>query len=203
MARYLITQSLLSSWLYQFTAEDYEGAREDFLRTLCREPGEQTEAMRNGIEFENNVYSVVHSQSRAPHPSWESGIQLVATELRGSQTQVRVSRELERGGDTFLVYGILDALRAGVIYDVKFSNRSFGSVELAGKYLGSPQHPAYFYCVPEAYEFRYLVSDGSDLYIETYHPSECESIGAIIDEFAYTLREENLLDLYRQYWVAR
>lgn len=59
MERYLITQTLLSSWAYVFNCRDEcaEDAMADFLRTLNREKTEATEAMLDGIAFENEVYS--------------------------------------------------------------------------------------------------------------------------------------------------
>lgn len=203
--RYLITQSLLSSWLYQFSAPDeqWREAQDEFLATLRREQKEATPAMQNGLDFEAEVYKVVHGQPRNAHPAWESGIQAVATVLRGAQTQVKASRVLQLDGEEFLVYGILDALRAGVIYDVKFSNKAFGSTELAGKYLESPQHPAYFWIVPEAYEFRYLVSDGVDLYVETYAKADTPPIADIIREFAASIKYDNLWEIYTEHWKAR
>ena len=203
--RYLLTQTLISSWLYQFNCgdEQEEEARADFLRTLRKEPKETTEAMQNGIDFENEVYKIVHDVPRSPHAKWEGGIQAVATVLRGAQTQVRASRGLELAGDEYLVYGVLDAIRAGVIFDVKFSNKTFGSTELAGKYLDSPQHPAYFWIVPEAYEFRYLGSDGFDLYVETYRPEDCRPFGKIAAEFIESLRADGLYNIYTEFWKAR
>ena len=103
---------------------------------------------------------------------------------------------------TFLVYGILDALQAGVIYDVKFRNKSLGSEDIYGKYLNSPQHPAYFYIVPEATEFRYLVSDGEELYQEVYARENTRFIGDIIAEFISSLESMDLLERYKQNWVA-
>ena len=203
--RYLLTQTLIGSWLYQFNCgdEQEEEARADFLRTLRKEPKETTEAMQNGIDFENEVYKIVHGVPRSPHAKWEGGIQAVATVLRGAQTQVKASRVLQLDGEEFLVYGILDALRAGVIYDVKFSNKAFGSTDLAGKYLESPQHPAYFWIVPEAYEFRYLVSDGVDLYVETYAKADTPPIANIIREFAASIKYDNLWEIYTEHWKAR
>lgn len=203
--RYLITQSLLSAWNYVHSC--YEGCEEDamasFLSTLRREPSEVTEAMQNGIEFEDEVYAQASGQLRPPHPKWERGICEVAALLSGAQFQVRVQRELTIDGMTFLVYGVLDALQAGTIYDVKFKNKSFGSVDLAGEYFDSPQHPFYFYLVPEALKFRYLVSDGQDLYIEEYRPDETKDAGELIREFVAFLKASDLLDTYKQFWAAR
>lgn len=212
MDRYLITQSLLSSWLYTFNCADSaaEDARAEFLDALNRVPKETTEAMQNGIDFERACYQAAAGK---PLPrdrkidKWAPGITEVSKIIQGAPVQVRLSRELELDGMTFLVYGILDALKAGVIYDVKFLNKSMGGSEngpyLPGKYLESPQHPAYFYLVPEAIEFRYLVSDGTDLYIETYRREDTPFIGDIIREFIASITSMGLLDIYRGKWLAK
>lgn len=205
MARYIITQSLISSWAYMFDC--YEGSEEDaqaeFLRILRREPGEQTQAMKNGIEFENEVYAAAAGLNRKPHECWEDGIQAVAKIIRGAPVQVRLSSPITVNGIEFLVYGILDALKAGVIYDVKFSSKPLSGFDAYGKYLNSPQHPFYFYLAPEAYEFRYLLSDGADLYQEAYRVEETRRAGPIIGEFLDSISSIGLLDFYKEKWVAR
>lgn len=205
MEKYLITQSLLSSWMYMFDCFEggEEDAKADFLRTLNREKAEPSEAMLNGIEFENAVYAAAAGLRRPPHPKWESGIQRVAAIVRGAPVQVRVQRDIEVAGMTFIAYGILDVLKAGTIYDVKFKSRNFKDVELAGTYLESPQHPMYFYIVPEAREFVYLVSDGSDLYTERYTPDTSRPISDIIGEFILSITSMGLLDTYKEKWLAK
>ena len=205
MPRYLITQSLLSSWNYLHNC--YDGCEEDayneFLDTLNRVPKETTPEMQNGIDFENEVYKTAAGILRTPHPKWEQGIQSVATVIKGAQTQVKAQRELTVAGIDLLVYGILDGLKAGSIFDVKFSNKKFGSAELAGKYLDSPQHPTYFYIVPEAYEFTYLVSDGEDIYPERYTPKDTRPFPEIAKEFLESLEAMKLLDVYKEKWEAK
>lgn len=203
--RYLLTQSLLSSWAYTFDCreESHDEAMESFIATLKREKGETTPAMQNGLDFEREVYAEAAGLSRQPHKKWENGIQKVAAIITGAQTQVKASRELETSGMTFLVYGILDALKAGIIYDVKFKNKGFGSLDLAGSYLDSAQHPAYFYIVPEATEFQYLVSDGEDLYIERYTPEGARPLASILDEFIPSIKSMGLFDLYKEHWRAK
>lgn len=204
MERYLITQSLLSSWAYSFNAAEgfEEEAKADFLRTLHREKSEPNENMLNGIEFENEVYMAAASVPRPPHKKWEEGIVKIAPIIQGAPVQVKVARELQVGDMTFLVYGILDALKAGTIYDIKFLNSSMGSSELAGKYLESPQHPFYFYLVPEAFEFQYLVSDGKDLYIEKYSREDSRQASDCIAEFISSITQLGLLDIYKEHWKA-
>lgn len=205
MDRFLITQTLLSSWGYMFNCyeDGQEAAQASFLQTLNREPIEQTDAMRNGVEFEREVYKVAAGIRRQPHPKWESGIQAVATTIKGAPVQVRVQRDIEVCGINFLLYGILDAVKAGTIFDVKFVNKGFGSLELAGKYFDSPQHPAYLYALPEATRFEYLVSDGNDLYKEAYDRTNTRPIGEIIAEFVQSVSAMGLLDLYKEKWAAK
>lgn len=127
----------------------------------------------------------------------------VAEYVAGGQYQVKLQRELQTCGMTFLVYGILDCLKAGEIFDIKFKTKSFGSLELAGSYLESPQHSAYFYICPEAYKFTYLVSDGADLYTEEYTPEMTRPIEEIISDFVQFLNDTNNLSTYKEKWLAQ
>ena len=205
MERYLITQSLLSAWGYMFDC--FEGceddAREEFIKTLRREEKPTTPEMQNGIDFEDAVYAEAAGRPRKAYPAWEKGISKVAAIVRGAPVQVRAKRPITVDGMDFLIYGVLDALKAGTIYDVKFKNKSFNSLDLAGDFMNSPQHPAYFYLVPEATEFRYLVSDGSDIYIEPYTREGTPFIGDIIHDFIESIRSMGLMELYKEKWLAK
>lgn len=200
---YRITKSLLASWGYMFSCyeDGQEDAKAEFLKALNREPATVSEAMADGIAFENEVYRAAAGIARPPHPKWENGIQSVAAIIKGAPVQIHVQRELKVCGMDFLVYGVLDAMKAGIIYDVKYLSKSFGSADLAGKYLDNPQHPAYLYMVPEAYRFEYLVSDGNDLYKEVYDRSNTPFIGDLIAEFIQSIKAMGLLDLYKEKWV--
>lgn len=222
---YRITQTLIGAWNYMHVCREdaRDEAYNDFLDTLNRVRKPPTPEMQNGIDFENLVYSIANGTfhprkvpigetSRAMGdtvifekielPKWHDGANAVATVLTGAPTQIKVQRGLTLGSMNLLVYGILDALKAGTIYDVKFSNKSFGSAELAGKYLNSPQHPTYFYLVPEATRFQYLVSDGDDLYTETYTRGNSVPFERIAKEFLESLDAMGLMDVYKEKWVA-
>jgi hypothetical protein len=206
--RFLITQTLLSSLKYVYSCKEgqEDAAYEDFLLTLKREKGEPNEAMLKGREFEDEVYKEAAGASRLPHPEWEEGIRAVATLIKGAQTQVIASREMDVAGRKFLIYGVLDALKAGVIYDVKFTVKSLTSSSSSydvGKYLDSPQHPVYLAMLPEAYEFRYLVSDGTDVATETYNRRGTRPIEDLIAEFLSSVESMGLLPLYEERWLAK
>ena len=197
-----ITKTLLESWRYCFScAEGYEDeAYADFLKTLRREPSETTEAMMNGLTFEDRVYRAAEGKTIRSDAKWREGAMKVGEIIRGAQIQVPISRPIEVDGTTYLLKGILDALRAGVIYDVKFLNKSLGSADVYGKWLNCTQHPAYFYLVPEAHEFQYVGSDGSDVYIETYQRDQTPYIGEIIHDFLEFLKGEGLMDVFAERW---
>lgn len=97
-----------------------------------------------------------------------------------------------------VLYGRLDALKAGTIYDIKFSK----SYE-RGKYFGSTQHPTYLRIIPEATEFVYLVSNGVDVWHEEYRRGEVFPIEPTIQNFFYWLEDAGLAGVYEQFWQAR
>lgn len=202
---YLITQTLLSKWNYIYDcAEGFEeDAYAELVSYLRKEPQESNEKIQNGINFEEGVYALMRGEPLPDNCSkWKSGCTAVATRLNGGQIQVAASRPCVVDGETYLVYGKCDVVRAGVIHDVKFSNKSFSQFAV-GKYLDSAQHSAYFYIVPGAYKFEYDVSDGQDLYTETYLREETRPIESIIHEFVQYLESTGLIDLYHEYWKAR
>lgn len=203
--RFLITQSLVSSWSYLFSCREecQDDALAEFNETLYRVPKMTTQEMQNGLDFEDEVYKVVRGDPRTPHPKWENGINAVATRISGAKLQVKAYREFSVGGIDLLLYGVFDALRAGTIYDVKFSNKGFGSAELAGKYLDSPQHPAYLYLEPDAREFTYLVSDGEDLYTETYTRKNTRSFEEIAAAFLTSIEAMGLMHVYKSKWETK
>ena len=131
---------------------------------------------------------------------WYRAAYELAQIVKGAQFQVRIRKPITVNGMEFELVGVLDALREGTIFDFKFKNKSFGSLDLAGDYLDSAQHPFYFYLVPEARKFLYMVSDGNDIYIEQYFPEESRSAEEIIAEFISFLESSNLMDEYKAHW---
>ena len=203
MARYMITHSLLSSWIYAMKDNPYEDATTEkdpfaeFMKTLRREPTETTEAMWNGIQFENLVTAVLNGTAD-PEDKWYEAAVNVAKRIRGGILQCRASKDIEVNGFDILLYGRLDVLLAGVIYDIKFS-KSYD----VGKYVDSTQHPTYFELIPEAKEFTYLVSNGTNVWPETYRRDESQDIKVIIADFLAWLSAQGLLEIYKEKWIAK
>lgn len=203
MPRYLLTHSLLSSWLYAMKINPYEDLTtekdpaEEFLRVLRREPTETTEAMRNGIEFEDLVTQIAAGEDFETDHKWYAAAEKAAQQVRGSVVQYKAKLAMEVSGIPILLYGRIDFLKAGVVIDTKFSK-----TYERGKYIDSTQHPTYLRLIPEAEKFTYLVSNGTDVWTETYRRDETPDIEPVIADFFNWLKEKGLMDIYKQYWSA-
>lgn len=202
MAAYLMTHSLLSSWLYAIKDNPYEDATTErdpmaeFMQVLRREPTETTEAMRNGIDFEDLVTEIVNGHGDTEN-KWFDAAQKVASIVRGGQLQYKARKTITVSGMDFVLYGRLDCLKAGTVYDLKFS-KSYDR----GKYIDSTQHPTYMKIIPEATQFTYIVSNGTDVWTETYRRDEVSDIKPVIADFLSWLDAVGLMPLYKEKWVA-
>lgn len=200
---YLMTHSLLSSWLYAMKSSPYEDltserdAYGDFLKTLRREPTETTQAMQNGIDFENMVTDIVNGVEVDSCEKWYDAACKVAKIVSGGQLQYKAKKQIVVSGIPILLYGRLDVLKAGEIIDIKFSP----GYE-RGKYFDSTQHPVYLELIPEAYQFTYLITNGSDVWKETYRREETHSMIPTIAYFLSYLKESGLWEEYAKHWEA-
>lgn len=205
MARFLITHSLLSSWLHAIKEDPYEDATTErdnyaeFLDVLNRVQTHPTEAMQNGLDFEELVTSIANGadyQADREH-RWYDAASKVADIVRGGQFQLKAKKYVTVNGIDFLMYGRLDVLKAGTIYDIKFTKNYD-----RGKYFGSTQHPLYLDLIHEVGRFTYLISNGTDVWTETYTREETRSIYPVIGDFADWLDAAGLTQIYREKWRA-
>lgn len=188
---YLITATLLDAWKYLLTSE--YSSMEDFMKVLQREETPTTEAQQNGFEFE----------------TWaENNI----AETKNGQYQVKLSRELKsRFGTPFLVYGRLDCLKQGKVYDYKFTS----SYEV-GKFFNRCQTSVYLFLVPEASEMKYIIGTkkskyqlaeneekGYNIYSESYKREEVKPIEEIINQFEEWLKTMDLWKVYIEKWQSK
>ena len=219
-----ITKTLLDSYAYMFDC--YEGGEEEayesFLKTLKREPIEETEAIVNGKIFEKLVQDICEGKDPSELstdwainaanggsiaygkcPKWYAGAKKIADIVQGGQWQVHVDTDVTVDGRTFWLHGFCDVVKAGVIYDIKFKNKSFNALDLYGSYRDHSQHSAYLKCLPEAYEFVYLVSDGEELYTEAYNRLNSRPIEDYIRDFMNWLQTKpELLKIYEERWIV-
>lgn len=223
-----ITKTLIESWAYMFgCAEGNEDeAYAEFMRTLNREPAEDNEAIRNGKAFEELCYRMAQGQNvvketptgevlpttdtidgeavfEREYPKWYDGAKKISDIITGAQIQVPVSCDLQVAGQTFWLYGICDAVKAGIIYDIKFRTKSLSADDVYGKYLDCSQHPLYLKALPEAVRFEYLVSDGADLYVEAYTRETSKPVEEHITNFwAWLHTKPELLKTYEERWAV-
>ena len=121
----------------------------------------------------------------------------VARIVKGGWLQYKAKKEITVSGEKFLLYGRLDVLKAGEIIDTKFSK----GYE-RGKYISSTQHPTYMELIPEADRFTYMVSNGSEVWTETYRRDETPSIYPVIEAFVEYLKGNDLWEVYTSHWAA-
>lgn len=202
MSKYLITPSLLNSWLYIYEApknvvevesdtmslEDkkdlaMQKAFDDFINTLNRLPSEPNKYMQAGIDFEDACYK---------------GETCISPIIENGAFQVVGVKDVNVDGINFVMYGRLDVLKGGVIYDIKRIWKYSPQ-----KYLWSSQHGFYLDLFPNAKKFEYLAFDGNKLHIETYYPHECVPTIERIKQFISFLKTNNLLEIYFEKWESK
>lgn len=194
MERIRLTQSLLSAWEWSYKKDE---GYEDFIRALNREKTPPTQAMLDGIRFENCLNGVLNGEEIPTDHEWYSVIVEMAGELQGSQQQVVLYKDIEVDGQPLLLHGVLDYLVAGHIYDCKFSKNYH-----LNKYLNSPQTPMYLALVPEAKDFTYIVSDGKWVYREKYPRDIVPPIEITIRYFLTYLKRQGLFEIFEEKWRA-
>ena len=193
MAKYYITPTLLNSWQYNIK----NGTLGDFIKVLNKEKFEPTESILKGFEYEKYM-------------------QENYKETLGGAYQVKLSKEY---GD-YLLYGIIDCLKGGIIYDYKYTQ----NYEV-GKFFNNHQTLMYLEMVPEAKKMIYLITNKfnkieypdmefkdvskieyevGDIFKEEYTKDMFpETIDSILHKFGQWLKQYNLYDLYVEKWKCK
>lgn len=187
-----LTQSLLSAWEWSFKSDS---GYDDFLKALNRQKKPMTEAMLDGVRYENCLNSVLLGEHLPEDHEWMFPIAEMAEELQGAQQQVTIFKDITVDGQPILLHGVLDYLREGHIWDCKFSKRYH-----LNKYLNSPQTSMYMTLVPEALDFTYIISDGKYVYREKYPREIVPPIEPEIRHFMEYLKKHDLWNLYFEKW---
>lgn len=193
MSKYYITASLLNSWSYCIK----NGTLEDFIKVLNKEPFEDTESIIKGKQFE------AYMQENYPET------------LNGAY-QVKVSKEY----GNYLLYGIVDCLKGGIIYDYKYTKNYD-----VGKFFNNHQTLMYLEMVPEASKMVYLITNKfekieypennfkdiknveyniGDIFREEYTKDMFpETIDSILYKFEQWLKTYNLYEIYEEKWKRK
>lgn len=200
MTKMLITPSLLNSYQYfrdyqpHDDVEDVDAAeaaqRREFLNTLRRIGTPLTDPIMGGIMFENAVRRYCETGNATG-----TVIREVGELVKGGIWQTKVKKEL---GD-FLLYGVLDVMKADTIFDLK-KTANYD----VGKYLNSAQHRIYFYCT-DMPKFSYIPATEYDWYREDYfnHPNIKKELEAMIAEFTdYLKTDTEANEIFLSKWKA-
>ena len=183
---HLITASLLNAWKYLL--ENEYSTMDSFMDVLNKVSRETTETQQDGYDFED----------------W--CIENYEPTLNG-QYQVKLSKEVTIYGVQFCLYGRLDCLKQGVVYDYKHTNKYE-----VGKFFGSYQTSMYLELVPEASKMVYIIGvdkpkyqmeDDGDIYNifeETYTRDECKPIEQVVKQFIDWLKTMGLWETYLKKW---
>lgn len=193
-----IRQSLIGSW--QYAVESGEPTKyQEFLDALSGKEWGGNEYTAAGNAFENAVTDIL--AGKTPTGWVPESAYLAAEHLRGAVLQVHLRKKITVGGIEFLLDGTLDALKAGDIFDTKYSKTYTKRYPARlNYYVNSPQHPMYFRLEPKAKKFTYLICDEDNLYREWYHPDECPPIDAYIREFMGYLETTGNMQTYINNW---
>lgn len=190
MSKYLITPSLLNSWKYAISLENEYGNLEDFKKVISREQFESSEAIELGFKFEDFMIKNYEPTKNGCY-------------------QVKLSKNITTNTGEYVLYGRLDCLKAGTIFDYKYT----GSYDV-GKFYGSYQTLIYFELCEEANEFEYLICNNYkegknleeiNLYKENYSREDIKniSISQEIDNFINWLKTNELYNLYCEKWESQ
>lgn len=180
--RYLITPTLINSWLYYMNSEEPDDA--SILATIRKVKFEATPAMEAGNKFEADVFAWVDGYRVELMDDYWACVEEVAAEVPGGVRQLKVSKEIEVDGQAYLLYGKVDHLAGPVASDVKFT----GSYEFP-KFKDTAQHPIYLECLDTVPVFRYLISDGRRVYEERYLRQECPPAAQLVRDMVGHLRQ--------------
>lgn len=225
MSRYLMPLSLLNSWrrIYEpheySEGQSYRSFSHDLHEGRSRSYSDSIKLSSLGLTSGRILPKNIAWGLKAPvhkimdivwgREVWgeiERGI------ARGTAPQIAQEIQLYKdktiGGINFLLYGILDYLKEGIIYDIRSTER----YEI-GQFCESIEHPFYFELCPEAHMFEYIVADAwsysdgyntdteYEVFSEQYRrPENCSVLERTITEFMEFLEFHNLKRVYFEKW---
>jgi hypothetical protein len=183
---YLVTTTLLNSWQYLWKVdEDYQdNAWQDFVDLLNKVRKPPNEAMQRGIQFEADCVAGL--------------VPGISEIIKDGVFQYSASKETKVAGESVLLYGKIDVLKAGIIYDIKSTSKYETQ-----KYHDSVQHHMYLTMVLNAVKFVYLINNGHETFIETYRRHEIRAVEPLIEQFYAWLKQKNLWEVYTSKWQSR
>lgn len=175
--KYLLTATLLNSFSWFFKLYSQKKVNE-FKNTLRKLPFPKNEYMKAGIKFETDVMNYCHGKYLQDDDDYDWCVKEAGEIVKDGTWQVKGYCNIKVGDIEFLLYGIADVLKGPYIYDIKFVQKY-----KYGKYQNSVQHKIYFILFPAMTEFIYLISDGYQIYKESYGRNQADSLTSEIADF--------------------
>ena len=184
---YKISPSLLNSYIYYLN--NPEKKNYDSLVNRLNNIFETNIYLERGLKFEDEVFEGKHGK--------------LSELVKDLQQQVWANKTIERDEYNIKISGRLDVYDPDKkrIYDIKRVSRF-----TPNKYDDSTQHLLYFYTMPEAKEFYYLVAVGPDEKIVNEvalykRPDDAvleETVIHVINNFYQFLKQKNLWEVYTE-----
>lgn len=199
MADYYLTPTLLNSWQYylSYKGDNQEKVKQSFLDCLNKIEVEPTEEMKRGKDYEDLIRTC---DEKDLYSRKDNTINEIVDYIKGGLWQEQVSKVIEIDNKQILLFGYADVIKQDKIYDIKRVN----SYKL-GKYYYSVQHKIYMLCTG-ILDFDYLVSDGKEVFVESYCVKSNQNLENEIKnkvyEFFTWLKITNLYDYYTKHWKS-
>lgn len=198
--KYLITYSLLNSWKYWLNYNDNSThTSQGFKHTLNKEFFDN-KFMKAGRAFEKFIRDYMNSLITLDiNDPYQNCVYEIEKSIKGGTWQTTGNKTITIDNQEFVLHAKTDVLRGPEIFDIKYV-RQYES----GKYFNSIQHKLYFEVLEYTDTFIYLISDGKEVYYETYTREETESIIPIISDFWSWINQfPEYFKIYQEKWNAK
>lgn len=164
MCKYYLTPTLLNAFTNKY---------ESLIPMLKRETIEQTQSMKDGIEFEQKVIN--------------GEIPELKKIVEKSHYQSCLFKEFEG----VMLFGYSDLITENKIYDIKFKKHYE-----VGYYNKSTQHLVYTYCA-DINDFTYIIGVGNNIFYEDYKRND-NKLRIIIKDFFRWLEYTNMQKHFKE-----
>lgn len=184
----LFTSSIFDAYKWYRNAKGAyaEKAYQDFINKLERKASTPSPEIQRGIDFENYIYRVANSENM--NLEEKELVKIVIENVKGAEFQKVFKKIKNIDGQSFCLYGKVDAYFPYCIKDIKTTNRYNKT-----KYENGIQHELYCY-LAQVHNFEYIVAIFN-------HTEYIQSIENIRIEFKDMQKLENsIIEKVTEFW---
>lgn len=199
MADYYITPTLLNNWQYylDYKGNQQEKVKQSFVDCLNKVETIISNEMQRGKDYEELIRLC---DEKDLYSYKDSTINEITDYIKGGLWQELVSKVIEVDNKQILLFGYADVIKQNKIYDIKRVNQY-----KLGKFYKSSQHKIYMLCTG-ILNFDYLVSDGREVFVESYSIASIQEleneIKNMIYEFFGWLKIAGFYESYTAHWKS-